>query len=133
LRAELRTSWVKGGMIGLGSLLLLSLSQMIAPAQSLRSPSFLNRPGFQQWKKLLSASQKHMVKQDERRFLSICAMGHNSERKERTAQVSFRGVTRRAGGKYQASITSAGQRHVLGVFGSPQEAALAYDKAAREY
>eukprot|EP00953_Heterococcus_sp_UTEX-ZZ885_P014619 8276-Heterococcus_DN1.PRE.1 len=44
----------------------------------------------------------------------------------------FRGVRPRAGGRWDAAITAGGTRTIVGNFSSEQEAARAYDAAARE-
>lgn len=44
----------------------------------------------------------------------------------------FRGVTRRGDGKWQARIQVDGKRIHIGTFGTPEEAARAYDAMARE-
>jgi hypothetical protein len=43
----------------------------------------------------------------------------------------FKGVSR-AHGKWKAAIRAGGQQHYLGVFVTPEQAALAYDSGARE-
>jgi hypothetical protein len=59
------------------------------------------------------------------------AQNSANSRRYRGARNPYRGVEQR-GEKWGAAIAQAGRRHWLGTFPTAEEAAMAYDKAARE-
>jgi hypothetical protein len=72
---------------------------------------------------------------DNRRVnLRICTPAENARnrRAQRGSHAGYKGVHWHNVGKWRAVIWANGVRHDLGVFGSREEAASAYDKAALE-
>lgn len=70
---------------------------------------------------------------DNRRLnLRLCTRSQNNANMRPPRPGQFKGVWKRRGERYQARIQVTGKDTVLGTFGSAEEAARAYDAAARE-
>ena len=73
--------------------------------------------------------------QDSLSNLRICSCSQNSMNRSirSTNKSGYKGVSwHRTAGKWRAKIDSYGRRKHLGLFSTPEAAALAYDKAAKE-
>lgn len=57
------------------------------------------------------------------------AYGDGAEKEEKLAAVTLRGVTARPSGKWQAQLYFSGKSRYLGVYGSKEQASLAYEIA----
>ena len=60
------------------------------------------------------------------------AQNNANARRVRTSRSPYKGVERESSGKWRARICPHGQRINLGLYGTAEEAAHAYDSAARE-
>jgi hypothetical protein len=64
--------------------------------------------------------------------IRLCSRGENSmNRRKQSGSSSFKGVTLVRNGKWKAQIQANGQKISLGTFGNEEDAASAYDNAAR--
>jgi hypothetical protein len=64
--------------------------------------------------------------------LRICTNGQNQMNKRPASATGYKGVYKDFG-KYKASIEFNNKRLLLGVYRTPEEAALAYNEAAKKY
>jgi hypothetical protein len=70
---------------------------------------------------------------DNRRAnLRLCTQRENTLNRQSASLSGYRGVRQASGGRWQAIITEAGRTAHLGMFDSPIEAALVYDRRCRE-
>jgi hypothetical protein len=80
--------------------------------------------------------RNHNLLDNTRENLRVCTLTQNqgNRRPKRNGTSRFLGVSRhRASGKWQAQITRRGKVTPLGIYADEEEAAKAYDVAARAY
>lgn len=66
--------------------------------------------------------------------LRVCTIGENSRNRKNYRKDAYKGVSlRKDTGKWRARLNSGGKCYFLGYFKTPEEAALAYDRAALEH
>ena len=83
----------------------------------------------------LDIDHRNGDKLDNRRAnLRVCTRGENlrNRRLRKDSKAGYKGVATRPNGRFSAAIAVNGVKHSLGGFGTAEEAARAYDAAARE-
>ncbi len=75
----------------------------------------------------------HDTLDNQRINLRICTRSQNGMNRKKDSGIKFKGVTfHKRAGKFMAQIYMNGKKYYLGVFETPEEAAMVYDKKARE-
>jgi len=84
-------------------------------------------------KGMASDHQNHDGLDNRRANLRACTNSQNlyNQRLSITNTTGFKGVSPERSGRFRAQIKAVGQHHYLGTFDTPEEAARAYDAAAR--
>ena len=65
--------------------------------------------------------------------LRRCTNGQNQMNKCSVSASGFKGVYREKTGRYRASIEFNLKRYYLGIYDTPEEAAMVYNEAAKKY